>query len=394
MITRHHLTIVCVIIFIILIVARVAISARTRRSPARAKYRAVAALDDPNARQQFTRATDRAAHVARRGVSPALDADTLFTRATLYMREYDDLHDKIASARQPRALIQLERRAASISQLARDTIRAAIEARTRENRSANHDGEIALGEQLFDDNAIERRATEINADVAPPRVALPPMPRVTRAARAPLDTALVASPKWAPDPENVHDSTVGDSVSRRLDYMRHNDLRVFRENECIGAIAFLLRGRDPVTCERVVRTLERARVGGVCERYNIRELDALRLVLERAYHARSDSAARNLNDALIGALADCAEGDSGTVCQVGRISRYVASLDIVDEVLPAPAIKPTDAYRAEIFARLGTIQARNGEVTSAEASALIDEYRAQLPARVLKKIRDECMGAL
>jgi hypothetical protein len=76
---------------------------------------------------------------------------------------------------------------------------------------------------------------------------------------------------------------------------------------------------------------------------------------------------------------------------VGRISRYVGALDIVDKGMPE-TLHSVDAYRNEILFTLGKMQREAGDVdvTQAQIDDLIDSYRDKIPQHVLEKIRAEC----
>jgi hypothetical protein len=372
------------ILFIIVIVIMVALQrpkARRRR-----KYEVVKSLDEPEARDNFMR--DAAASTT------SLDADELFTLATLYLRKQDDLQDRLHSELSDRESQKLTRQLQEVTHSARQAIRDAIAKRTDENDKQgtltnNH------GAQLFDDDTIERRAVEIEGAIATPIArradpvaAIPAIPA----------TVAVAPAKWASDPENVHDSAVGDNVSHRLQFLREHERHTIAEP--IGEIVFVMKDRLPNEPEnqqkraRIVRTLERARSDDHCVRYNVSELDALRLVLERANSAPTDEAKHNMQDALLNALAECAEGPSGTVCTVGRISRYIASLDGVDEQLPA--IKSVDAYRTEIMNKIGQAKTKTPDDLAllGEVEKICDSYAGQIPDHSLARIKGECKAAI
>lgn len=387
-----------VIIIILLIYRHCVRSPRARRAR---KYKEVVSLDDPKKRQKILQEMTLDS-------LDSLDADELFTRATLYLRAQDDLQDRYFSntaSLSKKEQQYLARQLQNVSELARKTIRKAIEKRSQENKNNPEDTAEA---QVFHDEAIERRAIEIEiqaplgAQWAPPGRVVPPLEEL----RAIAPPAIpIAGPKWTPDPENVHDSAVGNDVSHRLQFLRENDLNLFDTRTCLGEISFILADRlNPKDAKnadkrkKVIRTMERAMQNDQCERYGISELEALRLVMERSHHARTEEGRNNLHDSLLNAMADCSEGDRGTVCTVGRISRYVASLDAVDENLPdGGVVKSVDAYRAEILEQLGRAQAAKGATDATvrdQMEKTLAEYAEKIPVHSMEKIRAECIAAL
>jgi hypothetical protein len=381
------------ILFVALIALVVAIILAFARPRARKrrKYERIVALDNPEERKAYLHET--------RDVRK-LDSDELFTRATILLHYQDDLQDKLFARMETRAhRKEIARQLQATSSLARATIHAAIEKRNEENARG---GDRA---RIFGDDTLDRRAQEIAAPIVPPKVAVeyhivdntPTRVPVVAApvVAAPVVAApVVAAPvvAWAPDPENVHDSALGDQVSRRITYLRAHDLHLFDDIACIDEINHIVAARDHAEKEQIERTLRRAQANDYCMRYKISELEALRLVMERAFYTQEDRVKDNLHDSLLNALAECAEGVRGTVCNVGRISRYIASLDAVDENLPDDAIKTADAYRAEILNKLGHAQA-NGELTRESTEKLLAEYAEKLPAHTMQKIRGECYAA-
>lgn len=357
-----------------------------------AKIEVIEKLDEPREREEFLDAAET--------MPPDdLSSDDLFTQATLYLRMEDDIQDKLQLARGPERA-QLMQRLSEAATVARIAIRNAIDKR-------NHEPQVAE-EPIFHNDAIQQRADEIeqqaaivaHAPGAMPIIPLPPLPAV-----APVPAFLhhhVVRPAWAPDPENVHDSAVGEGVSRRLDYLRTDDLHIFQPNTCIGAVALLMnqrldKTRDLEKRKKIMQTLEQAQHNSYCDRYKIGELDAMRLVLEHAYHAESEEKKNNLHDAFLNSLADCAHKNTdGTVCLVGRISRYAASMDGVDDKI-ADVVKPVDAYRVEIFNSVGKVSTTpdmTDEKLRAGINQICDQYKGKIPDRSLQKIREECLAGV
>lgn len=404
MITRDVLALIALIVLIVLLIFTIARRHTNQGSSRdvhfRAKVQCNKALDDATGRARTLRDLDN------RGAT--LDADELFTKAMIYLRLRDECEDDraiFARDQSCRPGGDSMRRARDYDERARITMRLAIQKRAAErvdtqppeNNPANRPV------PLYHDQAIIQRAAEIGAiDLTLQRALLED---VVDHAHAHIPTAAETQKTdrvethWAPDPESVHDSAVGGDVMRRLSYMRAHDLRAIDAQACAGHIASIMSARlsrDDPKCSKINTTLERAQANAHCSRYDIDELEALRLVIERACFARSEEARNNMHDALLNALAECSDGPNSTVCLVGRISRYVASLDIVDEMMPADAIKSTDAYRAEIFAKLGAIQAaaQDGAITRDDIARIIAEYDGRMPPHIIQKIKDECLAVL
>lgn len=210
--------------------------------------------------------------------------------------------------------------------------------------------------------------------------------------------------QWTPDAENVHDSAIGDDVMRRIAFLRERDLAVFTENMCIGTILRAMNTNDDIKASpnadtikrRVRQTLNVMATNNYCERYKITELNALRLALERMYSTKSPEVSHNIEASIIRALADCSDSNGGTVCLVGRITRIIGALDVIDPDMPS--LKTTDAYRAEIMQMLGNISRQktsNGqEITKEDIDDVLANYRTILPEKTFANIRDECYGAL
>ena len=406
MISGSTFRIALIISLVILIIAIIATPHHARivanRSRKR-KYEKIKKLDDPEFRQSYMRDAEEQVE--------DLDADDLFTKATLYLRIQDGLQDEYMSRSTSRKRRkQIAQQLQHVSHTSRNTIRAAIEKRNNENNEHKAGNKVARNAQLFDDDTLDRRAVEIeeHPDIQGDHIVdLPRNGDAKRADEIPhVERANPSKAKWAPDPENVHDSAVGDDVSHRLKFLQNHDLHLFDESTCIGAIAFIISNRigksDPDDIkkrEKILRTIKRAQSNDYCYRYNINELEAMRLVLERAHHMKNEESKNNLHDAFLNSLADCAEAPTGTVCTVGRISRYVASLDVIDKDLPESAIKSVDAYRSEIFNRLGKMQAHavsagaDTDDIHKRMDGLLAEYKDKIPGHSMEKIKAECEAA-
>lgn len=396
---------IIIIVILIIIILLIYFYAQRANSPQVRKIRQrkqIAQLDDPEVRKTYTDELDERIRKLNN-----LDADELFTRATLYLREQDDLQDQLfsrGSVMSKKMHYMVTRRLAYATRMAQETIRLAIAKRNVENAAAAN--------FIFHDDAIEERANEIDRqarEIAPIIHHIAPE-MVPPAARAPhiAHVHAAAAPHtiaqhWAPDPENVHDSAVGERVAHHLRHLQQHDEHLIHPSTCIGTILLIMNDRLPAgqgnndeKREKIKRTLQRAFPNDHCSRYNIGEIEALRLVLENTYHAKTEEQIANLQDALLDSLVESAPGNSGTVCSVGRISRYVASLDGVDEAIGGDNIKTVDAYRAEILNSIGQVSATGADDTKLrqEINKICDTYKGQLPDNNLQKIREECLAAV
>lgn len=377
------------------------------------KYRDITKLDNIEDRQAFLKKTE----TPNKGsilLPEERDADDLFTRASIYLRMQDDIADQLQTTRQddPK-YARLAKQLGQVTQQARQSIRAAIDKRNEENHARAAEApppqihhEVVAQQpadeaDLFHDDAIVQRAIEIEDQAA--RLWPDDFDDLPMAPLAPIVPHIyaVAGPhrQWAPDPENVHDSAVGEGIQHRLQYLQQDDFHLFNERTCIGAIAFLMKQRlgpnDAEKREKIMRTLNQAQQNAHCSRYKINELEALRLALEHAMHAKTEETKNNLHDALLTSIAECAPSDTGTVCLVGRISRYAASMDGIDDQI-ADVVKPVDAYRTEILNSIGKVSANTEDenVLKGEIHKICDQYKDKMPTHVLEKIRNECLSSI
>lgn len=312
-----------------------------------------------------------------------LDADELFTRAMVYLRERDDLQDACAVEKSQMHKRELEKKLLRIDARTKKLMSLAI-ARRNEEKMAGGD---KVREQVVHDGLIEMRAVEIG------------MPELANAIIRDREHARDhnrAAFEWAADAQNVHDSAVGSGVSEHLRRIMQDDIHVHAKNETIGAILLALKNRrkegaiSKEKSDNIIKTLRIAGREEFCGRYGIDELEALRLVFERAYHTDQEETKNNLHDSLFDAL-----NESPNVCLVGRISRYAASLDAVDPAfVDSSVMKSADVYRAEILEKLGKVQAGGTEPTKESITLLVNEYKGKVPENVLKKITDECVAAI
>lgn len=383
------------------------------------KYRDITKLDNIEDRQAFLKKTE----TPNKGsilLPEERDADDLFTRASIYLRMQDDIADQLQTTCQddPK-YARLANQLGQVTQQARQSIRAAIDKRNEENRARAGMVNTPLTDHeeadqqpnddeadLFRDDTIVQRAIEIEDQTARlwqnnfvPLEPLEPLEPI--GPTGPHIYAVAGPPhrQWAPDPENVHDSAVGEGIQRRLQYLQQDDFHLFDKHTCIGAIAFLMKQRlgpnDAEKREKIMRTLKQAQQNAYCSRYKINELEALRLALEHAMHAKTEDTKNNLHDALLTSIAECAPSDTGTVCLVGRISRYAASMDGVDDQI-AEVVKPVDAYRTEILNSIGKVSANTEDenVLKDEIHKICDQYKDKIPAHVLEKIKTECLSSI
>lgn len=308
-------------------------------------------------------------------------ADDLFTRALILLREKDDLEDIIlAKKTSPKSAAIISQSLDLVDRTMRKLMAQAVETRHKENAVT----QPLTQRPLYHDGIIEQRAIELQAIpiIVQPKVAVA-QPQQSQRPRF----------EWATDLQNVHDSTLGADLSRRLAQLKANDLHILDTKTCIGTILFAAKkyNIDEDKKQKMIRTLDAAKENSHCARYDVDELEVLRIVLERGMKFPQHE--ENLQRALIDALVDSSQ--QGTpVCLVGRISRYLSSLTAVDpEFVDSPELN-TDAYRALIFAKLGQLQAERKELKEKDIDDIMAEYRERLPQIAYKIIRDECIAAI
>jgi hypothetical protein len=333
-----------------------------------------ARLDNNEAQRDFIRDTDDA----------TANADALMTKGTLYLHIIDDLQDELAHKTTAQQRAQITARINDANAAMRSIFASALARRAEENNYAREVQQVQQEQQIFQDRAIEQRAIDVGIHV-------PEYKPVEQNAQAP-----VRKQEWAPDPENVHDSALGEGVSRRIRFLIENDMHLFNQKTVFGAFLLVVAERERTheiapKRKQIRATLNIARPNNYCSRYAIAEMEAFRLVFERAFQQKNETTKNNMHDAFISAVADCSEGDH-TVCLVGRISRFVASLDIIDPEMGF--IKTVDTYRAEIMQSLGALTAKKEDVTVADVDAICNTYVGIVPAHSLARIRAECLAGI
>jgi len=351
---------------------------------AKKKRSSIAKLDDPVKRQEYVIATEKDAEA---------DADDLFTQAMLYLRIQDDLQDEFACAKtNEKRKKKVAKLIEEISKKVRKTMEKAIVHRSLENGDPGN-----VEERVIRDAVIEQRAIEIGL----PEIHIPQAAVVVPVQAAPAAPLVPLAPgvpaQWTPDAQNVHDSVLGAGINNRIRQLREKDLQLYDTTTITGAILFAMKERlegDEERKRRILITLARAKNNDFCERYSINELEALRLVFERAQHAKNDETRKNLNDALLKSMEDCVEGTAqSTVCTVGRISRYIASLDAVDPEFVGDSVKTIDACRVEILAKLGKLQTEE-KVGADTVERICAEYTGKIPQHSLDAIKKECAAGV
>jgi len=130
------------------------------------------------------------------------------------------------------------------------------------------------------------------------------------------------------------------------------------------------------------------------DRYGgVPEADILRTIFQRSLADENADRADSLRASLVGALVDATEPDSrGAVCSVGRCSRYVSSLEMIDRAPPTPPVAPVDAFRQEIFAAIAHVP--EAERSPALVRKIMRPYAARLPQHTYAAIEAECMAGL
>jgi hypothetical protein len=364
-----HFAIIIVIIIIIIIIIYNRIHANKLQ-----KYNYLAHIDTPHARENAERNIYNGDH--------NMSADDLFTLSLIHLHRADDALDSQNTKLWDWHMLNT-----------RQLLNRAIVARTTEHENTHVD----IHNDVVTNATIVARANDVGIPAQP----------IINTVKLRIPTIVH---RWTSDAENVHDSAVGDDVARRITFLREHDLRIYSTNMCAGVILLAMSTNHDISQspnaehirDQVRATLKVMKADAYCSRYQITELEALRLTLERIYSAPEPEISQNIEAAIVRAIADCSQDNDNdtkmsTVCLVGRITRIIGALDEIDPGMP-PALKTTDAYRAEIMNKLGMYTRQQTEkgadLTRDGIRTIIEEYRTILPAHVFTIIETECYAAL
>lgn len=404
------LLLVCIVIVVIILYERTRMRTQDdTRIPSRSLSNAIDSNDVRHtiASTQLDATVPKPALMGLITTNTTMSSDDLFAIATANMRIMEDMRDladqipatsKEMGAIRTQYIIARERAQAAMSR--------AIAIRATEDSTRRH---------AITDDVMQDRAREFNRHVDKQQQQQHQQPIIVDIPRANDkllehdDNKPKLAPTWSHDPENVHDSLVGTGVAHKLNVMRTSDQHVTDSHNLFGSILDVINTyTDEHTDARAVmerranarHTLHVASADASCSRYGITEFDALRLVYERSLRANIDENTRaNMRNALVTALADCSPNKS-SVCLVGRITRYVGALDVVDpdaSIGSAP-IMNVDAHRATLFAKLGQLQVQGK--TSQEMREYVNQYFASDPAlsdqtnKSIQKIKSDALAGI
>lgn len=344
---------VCVVVIVVVIMYARARERGRERAPSRALSKSI----DSSETRSAIASTPLDTSIPGRALAglfanTTMSSDDLFTIATANMRIMEDMRDLADNAcATSKEIGPIRTRYIIARERARAAMSRAITTRAGEDRVRQHD---------ITDDVIVDRAREFNQHVGAPLVIVAPI------IDQQIESRKQVLQKWSSDPENVHDSLVGGEVARKISAMLADDRHMTNEHNLFGVVLEMINGYsdehvDVNALEKrradARHTLHIASANAHCSRYNICEFEALRLVYERSMREGISANSRDaLREALVIALAECSP-DGSSVCLVGRITRYVGSLDVVDSTIGSAPIMNVDAHRATLFAKLGQMQA-------------------------------------
>lgn len=166
------------------------------------------------------------------------------------------------------------------------------------------------------------------------------------------------------DPQNTHDHVLTNSIKQKYD--RIKKLNGDFKNTDLQDLEEKIKNN-----EKAKKAYETINKNINIQLLNERELDVLKHVWTRAKQ-------QNAEDLVVSALQECVENNI-TVCAMGRVSRIIESLVVVDS---DPEIsssgKTTSILRSEIMSKAFNILEKEKENLKAENPKLYDEYANSL----------------
>ncbi|MCK9607854.1 MAG: hypothetical protein M0R33_15530 [Methylomonas sp.] len=343
------------------------------------------------------------------------ERDARFIRAAALAREADDAEDALAIIRQENrhhtAFAAPERIAAeqniahtlaNIVAAANGAYEEAVELQPQEEARLWLDP--FGGDNLFDEDFIARVTMDFrdrwgiaqNEDCVPP-------PITDEKAR-----------RWHADPQNVHDSCVANAMAQNTEYILKTSPHSLSNDQAEAQIhGIIAQEKDAQTRDKALKTLTIATTNTYCHKFAAQEMDLLSAIYERSKLPENSAQSVEMQSALVGAMADCIENGDSSVCQIGRMERYISSLDVLDPNINLAV--PLDAYRKEIFDSAAKIVAdidaktanpaadsptNSGNESAAEEqkkqamNALVDSYADKIPQMHLSKLRKDCLAGI
>ena len=164
--------------------------------------------------------------------------------------------------------------------------------------------------------------------------------------------------KYAPyktDSNSVHDSVVTSSVKKSVDNLKKT---LNNNDDNINTIRdYILNNvNEELTndCrEKALKTLDiMCKTNSNISNLGMKEKEILNLVYNRINSCSDEIIKNNLKETLVKELADSVRGN-GTVCAVGRVSRLVDTLNVID---PNTNIKDSSTIRREMLNKASMIQ--------------------------------------
>lgn len=333
------------------------------------------------------------------------ERDARFIRAAALAREADDAEDALAIIRQENrhhtAFAAPERIAAeqNIAHTLANIVAAA-------NGAYEEAVELQPQEEdnLFDEDFIARVTMDFrdrwgiaqNEDCVPP-------PITDEKAR-----------RWHADPQNVHDSCVANAMAQNTEFILKTSPHSLSNDQAEAQInGIIAQEKDSATRDKALKTLNIATTNTYCNKFAAQEMDLLTAIYERSKLPENSAQSAEMQSALVGAMADCIESGDSSVCQIGRMERYISSLDVLDPNINLAV--PLDAYRKEIFDSAAKIVAgidaksansppnsptNSGNESAVEEqkkqamNALVDSYAGKIPQMHLSKLRKDCLAGI
>lgn len=204
---------------------------------------------------------------------------------------------------------------------------------------------------------------------------------------------------YKPDANSVHDSAVVNSVKKSVDNLKKTTVN--SNDPAINKIRdYILTGGDPKeltdnTRQKALKSLDIIlKTNSNISSLGMRETEVLNMVFNRINQSTDKELRENLKETLVKELADSVRPPA-TVCAVGRVSRLVDTLNVMD---PNVQIKDSSTIRREMLNKASSIQQRlynnltpetKKDVDSLKENPQVSEYENRVKQEITDVLRND-----
>lgn len=198
------------------------------------------------------------------------------------------------------------------------------------------------------------------------------------------------------DMHNVHDHAVIATIKNSVEELKKNTVLNKSQSECLiemrqylGSLPESDKRNDALTA---LDTIEKSYLP--LSFTDLKEVDVLTLVWNRIHSDIHQNNAKNLKENLVDELAECIEHDK-PVCQTGRITRLVDTLNVID---PVVTIKPTFMIDQEMMDKAGHLRDESYNQLTEQQKSDVDalapnnfqkQWTQQLKENIRKQLSDD-----